>query len=68
VAGGQGGSHIGKLFVIGAIELSQEVHPRRIRLESPKKTSPEQASLISSNGGATVVSDDLASYRRFEGS
>jgi hypothetical protein len=37
VAGGQGRSHIGKFFVIGAIELSQEVHPRRIRLESPKR-------------------------------
>jgi hypothetical protein len=31
-----------------------------------KKTSPEQASLISSNGGATVVSDDFASYRRLK--
>jgi predicted RNA-binding Zn-ribbon protein involved in translation (DUF1610 family) len=33
VAGGQGRSHVGKLLMIGAVELSDEGRPRRIRLE-----------------------------------
>src|SRR5262249_45971971 len=39
VAGGQGRSHVGKLLVVGAVELSAEGHPRRIRLEPLKDFS-----------------------------
>ena len=66
VGGGQGRSHVGKLLVIGAIELSEDGHPRRIRLEP--LTDFTAASITGFvervvERGATVVSDGLASYR-----
>jgi predicted RNA-binding Zn-ribbon protein involved in translation (DUF1610 family) len=66
VAGGQGRSHIGKLLVIGAIELSEEGHPRRIRLEPLRDfTAVSITGFVGRviERGATVVSDGLASYR-----
>ena len=66
VAGGQGRSHVGKLLVIGAIELSEEGHPRRIRLEPLRDFTAESVSGFVGRvveRGATVVSDSLASYR-----
>ena len=36
IAGGQGRSAVGKLHFIGAIELSPDGHPRRIRLAAAK--------------------------------
>jgi hypothetical protein len=66
VAGGQGGSHIGKLLVIGAVELSAEGHPRRIRLEPLRDFTAASVTGFVERvvaPGATVVSDGLASYR-----
>ena len=65
MAGGRGRSHIGKLLVIGAIELSEEGNPRRIRLEPLRDFTA--ASITGFVGravehGATVVSDGVASY------
>lgn len=66
IAGGQGRSHIGKLLVIGAVELSEEGQPRRIRLEPLKDfTGASVAGFVERvvMPGATVISDGLASYR-----
>ncbi len=65
MAGGRGRSHIGKLLVIGAIELFEEGNPRRIRLEPLRDFTA--ASITGFVGravehGATVVSDGVASY------
>jgi ISXO2-like transposase domain/Transposase zinc-ribbon domain len=64
-AGGQGRSHIGKLLVIGAVELSDEGKPRRIRLDRLRDFSA--TSITGFIGrvvtpGATIVSDGLPSY------
>jgi hypothetical protein len=64
-AGGQGRSHIGKLLVIGAVELTHEGKPRRIRLDRLRDFSA--TSITGFIGrvvapGATIVSDGLASY------
>jgi transposase-like protein/predicted RNA-binding Zn-ribbon protein involved in translation (DUF1610 family) len=70
VAGGQGRSHVGKLAVVGAVEITQDGHPRRIRLE-----------VVKDYGGATlkgfirrnvmpksaVVTDGLSSYDGLDG-
>jgi len=66
VGGGQGRSHVGKLLVIGAIELSEDGHPRRIRLEPLADfTAASITGFVERvvERGATVVSDGLASYR-----
>jgi transposase-like protein len=66
VAGGQGRSHVGKLLVIGAIELSEEGQPRRIRLEPLHDfTAVTITGFVGRvvEPGATVISDRLASYR-----
>ena len=66
VAGGQGRSHIGKLLVIGAVELSEEGHPRRARLEPLADFSAASITDFverSVKDGATVVSDGLAAYK-----
>jgi ISXO2-like transposase domain/Transposase zinc-ribbon domain len=64
-AGGRGRSHIGKLLVIGAVELSDEGRPRRIRLD--RLSDFTAASITGFIGrvvapGATIVSDGLPSY------
>jgi hypothetical protein len=66
VAGGQGRSHVGKLLVIGAIELSEEGQPRRIRLEPLRDFTAVTITEFVGRAvkrGATVISDGLASYR-----
>jgi hypothetical protein len=66
VAGGQGRSHVGKLLVIGAVELSPEGQPRRIRLEPLADfTAISVGGFVArvAEPGAAVVSDGLASYR-----
>jgi len=66
VNGGQGRSHVGKLLVIGAIELSEDGHPRRIRLEPLADfTTASITGFVERvvERGATVISDGLASYR-----
>ena len=66
VAGGQGRSHIGKMLVIGAVELSPDGNPRRIRLAPLQDfTAVNIGAFVSSAAtpGATVLSDGLSSYR-----
>jgi len=65
-AGGQGRSHVGKLLIIGAVELSAEHRPGRIRLDRLQDFSA--ASIAGFIGGAvapgaTIVSDGLQAYR-----
>jgi hypothetical protein len=65
-AGGQGRSHIGKLLIIGAVELSADCRPGRIRLDRLEDFSA--ASIAGFVGsaiapGATIVSDGLQAYR-----
>lgn len=64
-AGGQGRSPVGKMLVAGAVELSPEGHPRRIRLAPIRDFSA--ASLRPFVGsvaapGATVVTDGWSGY------
>jgi hypothetical protein len=64
-AGGQGRSPVGKMLVAGAVELSAEGHPRRIRLAPIRDFSA--ASLRPFVGrvaapGATVVTDGWSGY------
>jgi transposase-like protein len=70
IAGGQGRSAIGKLHFIGAIELSPDGHPRRIRL------SPLEDFTATSIGAfvagaitprATILSDGFSAYRSLKG-
>jgi len=66
IAGGQGRSHIGKMLVIGAVELIDGGKPGRIRLEPLADfTAASITGFVSRTveRGATVVSDGLASYR-----
>lgn len=66
VAGGQGRSHIGKLLVIGAIELSPDGDPRRIRLAPLSDFTAVSIGAFISNAataGAIILSDGLPSYR-----
>jgi predicted RNA-binding Zn-ribbon protein involved in translation (DUF1610 family) len=42
VAGGQGRSPIGKMLIVGAVELSDEGHPRRIRLQPIPDSSGDE--------------------------
>ena len=65
-AGGQGRSHIGKLLLIGAVELSADRRPGRIRLDRLEDFSA--ASIAGFVGSAvapsaTIVSDGLQAYR-----
>ena len=66
VAGGQGRSPIGKLHIIGAIELSLDGHPRRIRLAPLANFSGTSISGFVTGAiekGATIVSEGFSSYR-----
>ena len=70
VAGGQGRSTIGKLHFIGAIELSPEGHPRRIRLAPLQDFSgPSIAAFVAGavKPGGTVLSDGFSAYRSLKG-
>ena len=70
VAGGQGRSAIGKLHIIGAIELSPEGQPRRIRLAPLENFSaPSIGAFVAGevNPGATVLSDGFSAYKSLKG-
>jgi transposase-like protein len=60
-------ANVGKLLVIGAVELSEEGGPRRLRLAPLKDRSGESVRSFVERvveRGATVVSDGLAGYRK----
>ena len=66
ITGGQGRSAVGKLHVIGAIELSPDGDPRRIRLAplanfSATKITGFVAGAVAK--GATILSDGFSAYR-----
>ena len=66
VAGGQGRSPIGKIHIIGAIELSPEGLPRRIRLAPLANFSGTRIGGFVTDAverGATIVSDGFSSYQ-----
>ena len=70
VAGGQGRSAIGKLHIIGAIELSPNGLPRRIRLAPLADftaTSIRDFVAGAVTPGATLFSDGFSSYRSLTG-
>lgn len=66
---GYGIPNVGKLLIIGAVELSEDGHPRRVRLEPLQDRSGENVrGFVERNvkPGAAVVSDGLAGYRTLE--
>ena len=70
IAGGQGRSAIGKLHIIGAIELSPEGHPRRIRLAPLENFSaPNIGAFVAGavTPGATILSDGFSAYKSLKG-
>src|SRR5207245_10937802 len=61
---GYGIPNVGKLLIIGAVELSPDGHPRRVRLEQLRDRTGENVSGFVARvvaPAATVVSDRLAS-------
>jgi len=70
IGGGQGRSHVGKLLIIGAVELSEDGKPRRIRLEPLKDFTAASVTGFVERAvapGAIVISDGLASYKGIQG-
>ena len=70
IAGGQGRSPIGKLHFIGAIELSPDGHPRRIRLAPLQDFSASSIEAFvtgSVEPGATILSDGFSAYGSLKG-
>ncbi len=70
IAGGQGRSAIGKLHFIGAIELSPDGHPRRIRLAPLRDFSATSIGTFVTGviePGAILLSDGFSSYRNIQG-
>ncbi len=66
VAGGQGRSAIGKLHIIGAIELSPEGHPRRIRFAPLENFSAISIGAFVAGAvtpGVTILSDGFSAYK-----
>lgn len=66
VDGGQGRSQLGKLLIIGAVELSEDRHPRRIRLEPIQDFSGTSVKGFVQRvvaKGSTVFSDGWSGYR-----
>jgi transposase-like protein/Zn ribbon nucleic-acid-binding protein len=66
IAGGQGRSPVGKLHFIGAIELSPDGHPRRIRLAPLKNFSAASIGAFITAAvkpGATILSDGFSAYK-----
>jgi len=62
---GYGIPNVGKLLIIGAVELSPDGHPRRVRLEPLRDRTGENVRGFVERvvaPDATVVSDGLASY------
>jgi hypothetical protein len=69
-AGGQGRSPIGKMLLAGAVELSPEGHPRRIRLAPIADYSGASLRPFVENAtaqGATVITDGWSGYASLEG-
>lgn len=65
-AGGQGRSHVGKLLIIGAVELLADGRPGRIRLDRLGDFSANSIAGFVGGAvapGATIVSDGLQAYR-----
>ena len=70
IAGGQGRSAIGKLHFIGAIELSPDGNPRRIRLAPLDDFSAPCIGAFVAGAvkpGATILSDGFSAYRGLKG-
>jgi Zn ribbon nucleic-acid-binding protein len=70
IAGGQGRSAVGKLHFIGAIELSPEGLPRRIRLAPLADFSAISIGAFVAGAveaGATVLSDGFSAYKSLKG-
>jgi transposase-like protein len=70
VAGGQGRSQIGKLHIIGAIELSPDGLPRRIRLAPLADFTAARIGDFVKGAiapGAMLLSDGFSSYRGLAG-
>jgi transposase-like protein len=70
IAGGQGRSAVGKLHFIGAIELSPDGHPRRIRLAPLQDFSATSIKAFVAGAvepGATILSDGFSAYRSLKG-
>lgn len=70
VDGGQGRSHRGKLLIVGAVELSEEGHPRRIRLEQiPDFRGQTLKGFVERRvaKGAAVITDGWPGYKGLEG-
>ena len=69
-AAGYGIPNVGAMLISGAVEISPEGHPQRIRLEPlADKTGPNVRGFVERNvaKGTTVISDGLASYKSLEG-
>jgi hypothetical protein len=70
IAGGQGRSAVGKLHFIGAVELSPDGHPRRIRLAPLTDfKAPSIGAFVAGaiTPGATILSDGFSAYRSLKG-
>uniref|UniRef100_UPI0025E048A2 IS1595 family transposase n=1 Tax=uncultured Rhodoblastus sp. TaxID=543037 RepID=UPI0025E048A2 len=70
IAGGQGRSAIGKLHIIGAVELSPEGQTRRIRLAPLENFSATSIGAFVANAvtpGATILSDGFSAYKSLKG-
>jgi hypothetical protein len=66
---GYGIPNVGKILMIGAVELTPEGHPRRLRLERLASKEGEDVRAFVSRTvaqGSTVVTDGLPGYRALE--
>lgn len=66
---GHGIPNVGKILMIGAVELSEDGRPRRLRLEQLESKEGENVRAFvtrSVAAGATVVTDGLPGYRALE--
>lgn len=65
VTGGQGGSKVGKMFIIGAVELAEVKYPCRIRLKRIAEISSAAIRpyvIENAAWGATFITDDNSCY------
>lgn len=69
IAGGQGRSQVGKLHFIGAIELSPDGHPQRIRLAPLQDFSAPSigAFVAGAIEPGTILSDGFSAYKSLKG-
>jgi transposase-like protein len=69
IAGGQGRSAIGKLHIIGAVELSPEGRPRRIRLAPLENFSATSIGAFVAGAvmpASTILSDGFSAYKNLK--